>query len=217
MRGFDTHNALEEVLEEKFAELNAALEDFVAELRGQGVFDSVVLVTSSDFGRTLSSNGRGSDHGWAGNHLVLGGSVNGGHIFNRFDRGVGGFPESLLDGNSMDVGRGRMIPQYPWESVMVPIAQWLCGESSSRASVGWLNSVFPNLANFNTSEHIIHAETLFAGFELVTPSPTPSGPSPSPTPSPSPIPSPSPTPSPTPTPRRAPRRAPPPTLHRAPH
>ncbi|CAK0855038.1 unnamed protein product [Prorocentrum cordatum] len=188
--GFDTHNALEEVLETKFAEINAALEDFVAELKGQSIFDSVVLVTSSDFGRTLTSNGRGSDHGWAGNHLVLGGSVNGGRIFNRF-------PESLLDGNSQDAGRGRMIPQYPWENVMVPIAQWMCGQSSSRASAAWLHSVFPNLANFNASEHIIHAEALFAGFELATPSPTPSGPTASPTPSPSPPPSPSPTPGPT--------------------
>jgi len=29
-------------------------------------------------GRTLTSNGKGSDHGWGGNHLVMGGAVRGG-------------------------------------------------------------------------------------------------------------------------------------------
>ncbi|CAK0833310.1 unnamed protein product [Prorocentrum cordatum] len=165
--GFDTHTTLDQVLQGNFAELNDALKDFVAELRGQGIFDSVVLVTSSDFGRTLTSNGAGTDHGWAGNHFVLGGSINGGRIYNPF-------PESLLEGSLQDVGRGRLVPQYPWESVMVPIAQWLIGQTpSSRAAVGRLSSVFPNLANFNTSEHIISADSLFVGFSVTTPAPTP--------------------------------------------
>ena len=47
----------------------------VDELEKQGVFDNTVLVSQSDFGRTLSSNGEGTDHAWAGNHFVLGGSV----------------------------------------------------------------------------------------------------------------------------------------------
>jgi len=124
---------------------------------------------------------------------VLGGSVSGGRILNRF-------PESLLSGNAQDVGRGRMIPQYPWESMMTPIAQWMGGQSSSRRSASWLSPVFPNLANFNTSEDIISASTLFTGFTVSpTPSPTP-GPTPSATPSPTPSVTPGPTPSPTPSP-----------------
>jgi len=62
----------------------------------------VVLVTTSDFGRTLTSNGKGTDHGWAGNQFVVGGKVKGGEIYNEF-------PTSLLEGNLYDVGRGRMI------------------------------------------------------------------------------------------------------------
>jgi len=154
MGGYDTHNSEYTELQQRFTELNAALQGFVAELKGQNIFESTVLVTSSDFGRTLTSNGKGTDHAWAGNHFVLGGSVNGGHIFNRF-------PESLLENNAQDAGRGRLIPLYPWESMMVPIAEWLGGQPSS-----W-SAVFPNLVRFNTSEHIISMSSLFSSYDLV--------------------------------------------------
>ena len=35
-----------------------------------GVHDKVTTFTGSDFGRTFTSNGKGSDHGWGGHHLV---------------------------------------------------------------------------------------------------------------------------------------------------
>jgi len=147
--GFDTHSQVEEVLDAKFGEINEALRGFVAELEAQGAFDSTVLVTASDFGRSLTSNGAGTDHAWAGNHFVLGGSVQGGHVFNDF-------PASLLEGNEQDAGRGRLIPKYPWESMMVPIAEWM-GVNPSQ-----YNQVFPNLGNFNLSSHIIGRDALFA-------------------------------------------------------
>merc|ERR1712072_1065257 len=74
--GFDAHSLSAEVLEEKFEAIDAALENFVGELKAQGIFDSVVIASESDFGRTLSTNGAGTDHAWAGNHFVIGGKVN---------------------------------------------------------------------------------------------------------------------------------------------
>lgn len=56
----------------------------VGEMKAQNIFDSVVIASESDFGRTLSSNGAGTDHAWAGNHFVLGGKVNGGRVYNDF-------------------------------------------------------------------------------------------------------------------------------------
>gem|GEM_PF-4146796 len=35
----------------------------------------VTLFSASDFGRTLTSNGDGSDHAWGGNQFVMGGGV----------------------------------------------------------------------------------------------------------------------------------------------
>jgi uncharacterized protein (DUF1800 family)/uncharacterized protein (DUF1501 family) len=145
--GWDTHSNVKDTLRVKFAEMDAAINGFVKELESQRVFDSVVLMTESDFGRTLSSNGGGTDHGWAGNHLVIGGKIHGGQIFNEY-------PSSLLEGSSQDAGRGRLIPKYPWESVMAPIAEWMGLES------GQQSHVFPNIGNFNAS-HIISKASLF--------------------------------------------------------
>merc|ERR1712072_1020170 len=128
-------------------EIDTALRGFVAELKAQNVFDSTVVLTQSEFGRTLSPNGAGTDHGWAGNHFVLGGSVNGGHIFNDF-------PKSFLEGNEQDVGRGRLIPKYPWESMMLPMAEWMGLQKSQ------FKDAFPNLDNFGTS-HLIARASLF--------------------------------------------------------
>merc|ERR1712178_314184 len=146
--GFDTHSDSAEVLEENFRHINDALQEFVGELRAQNIFDSVVIASESDFGRTLSTNGAGTDHAWAGNHFVIGGRVNGGRVFNDF-------PSSLLEGNDQDLGRGRLIPKYPWENMMVPIAEWMGVQEDQQATV------FPNLANFDRQQHILAEGTLF--------------------------------------------------------
>ena len=96
--------------------LNQALEDFVTEMKAQdNVWENITMVTTSDFGRTLSSNGAGTDHAWAGNHIVLGGSIIGGQVLNKY-------PESLLPKSDQDAGRGRLIPTYPWESLCCALA-----------------------------------------------------------------------------------------------
>jgi len=146
--GFDTHSDNAEILEEKFTVVNDALQGFVTELKAQGIFDSVVIASESDFGRTLSTNGAGTDHAWAGNHFVIGGKINGGKVYNQF-------PSSLLKGNEQDIGRLRLIPKYPWENMMVPIAEWMGVKESDHATV------FPNLAKFNRGQHILAKNTLF--------------------------------------------------------
>merc|ERR1711865_1176733 len=83
--GFDTHEDVDgQELKRLMTDVDQSLKVFVAELKAQGLWENVTIVTVSDFGRTLSSNGRGSDHAWGGNHFVLGGSVNGGKIFGKF-------------------------------------------------------------------------------------------------------------------------------------
>jgi len=140
--GFDTHKVMKDTLDILFADMNDSIEKFVAEMKAQNVFDSVVMATESDFGRTLDKNGnQGTDHGWGGNQFVLGGSINGKNIFNEF-------LSSYLPGTEQDAGRGRVIPQYPWESMMVPIAEWM--------GIADASTVFPNLKYFNRSSHIIN-------------------------------------------------------------
>jgi len=146
--GFDTHSDNAEILEEKFTSINDALQGFVAELKAQNIFDSVVIASESDFGRTLSTNGAGTDHAWAGNHFVIGGKINGGKVYNDY-------PSSLLANNEQDIGRLRLIPKYPWENIMVPIAEWMGVKESDHPTV------FPNLGKFNRGQHILAQSTLF--------------------------------------------------------
>merc|ERR1711916_20193 len=68
--GYDTHNTFD--LSPMFQDTNAGITSFVAEMKAQGVWDNVVMMSVSDFGRTIASNGQGTDHAWSANHFVLG-------------------------------------------------------------------------------------------------------------------------------------------------
>ena len=80
-------------------------------------------------------------------HLLIGGDVNGGRVFNQF-------PASLLEGNGQDAGQGRLIPSHPWESFQIPLATWMGIDQSQHADV------FPNVVNFNES-YILPVDDLF--------------------------------------------------------
>ena len=63
--GWDTHDNMKKRLGENFQELDDSITSFVKEMKYQGMFEDVVLMMQSDFGRTLTPNSRGgSDHGW---------------------------------------------------------------------------------------------------------------------------------------------------------
>jgi len=148
--GFD-HHADEELekLADLYGQLNGALQSFVTEMRAQGLFNNVVVASGSDFGRTLTSNGEGTDHAYAGQHFVLGGRVRGGSIHNDY-------PSSLVEGSEQDIGRGRLLPKYPLENLYAPVAEWL-GLSQSE-----LSTPFRNFNNFNPSQDILSRSTLFS-------------------------------------------------------
>jgi uncharacterized protein (DUF1501 family) len=88
MGGFDTHGEFWQTNPGLNKRIDSALDAFWQSLgkitvRGstQTGQDRVTLFTMTDFGRTLDSNGQGSDHGWGGHHIVLGGAVKGGYIY----------------------------------------------------------------------------------------------------------------------------------------
>ena len=80
--GYDHHG--DNAVSDLFKKANNAIEDFVIELKNQGLWDSVAIVMGSDFGRSLNPNSNGgTDHAWGGNYFVAGGSVKGGQIMGR--------------------------------------------------------------------------------------------------------------------------------------
>jgi cullin-associated NEDD8-dissociated protein 1 len=121
-------------------DVDNAICGLATELKAQGVWDDTVVLTVSDFGRTLTSNGQGTDHAWGGNHIVAGGKVRGGQIFGKF-------PDTLKsDGERNLGGRGRLIPTTPWEGVWRGIAEWFGVEP------GQMGTVLPNLPRFPESD-----------------------------------------------------------------
>jgi cullin-associated NEDD8-dissociated protein 1 len=180
--GFDTHGTME--ISELMARLNDGLAAFTDELKEQGLWNNVTVVVASEFGRTLSSNSQGSDHGWGGNYFVLGGDVKGRQM-------LGKYPSRLTEFVSeANIGRGRMIPSTPWESVWNGVGEWLGLDAEARLEL------LPNMANFPTDAMFSHSQ-LFKTSAPATSEPTPTPTlSPTPTPTPAPItrePSPAPT------------------------
>jgi uncharacterized protein (DUF1501 family) len=141
--GFDTHqnqmaaNGHAALLGQLAGSL-AAFREALAEI---GALNATTAFTMSDFGRTLNSNGNGTDHGWGGVQLVMGGTAaNGGALRGR--RVWGSYPLLELDGGQA-VGRGRMVPTTSVNQVGATLAQWF-GLSASG-----LDAIFPGLGNFD--------------------------------------------------------------------
>lgn len=102
-----------------------------------GMRDNVTTFTMSDFGRRMTNNGNGTDHGWGGHQLIMGGSVNG-------SKPIGTWPELVLGGED-DYSKGRLIPKIGTDQVGSTLAQWM-GITDGAA----LDYVFPNIRNFSS-------------------------------------------------------------------
>ncbi len=137
---FDTHNNQAQVHSQLLTQLGAAFEYFDSLMVGMGLSNQVTAFTISDFGRTLTCNSNGTDHGWGSHHFVLGGAVNGQNMYGQFP--VVGVNQAN------DVGEGRLIPTTAVEQYAGTLASWF-GLSDSQ-----VREVFPNFTNFGSSPYL---------------------------------------------------------------
>lgn len=133
--GFDTHDYQLEKQPALYANIASALEFFNNALLEIGNQDNVVSFTTSDFGRSVTSNGDGTDHGWGNHHLIMGNPVLGGDIY-------GQIPRILVDGPD-DYRNGRIVPSTAVSQYAATLLNWL---GLSNDEVGQL---LPSLANFD--------------------------------------------------------------------
>jgi uncharacterized protein (DUF1501 family) len=136
--GFDTHSNQLRDHPRLGARVAHAVDWFLASLRGAGLLDRVTLFTASDFGRTLTSNGDGSDHGWGSHHLIAGGAVKGRTIY-------GTFPVTAL-GTATDVDNGRLLPTTSVTAYAATLGRWMGLGTAD------LTTVLPNLGNFASTD-----------------------------------------------------------------
>ena len=132
--GFDTHDAHLLNQPKLLGDLSASLTAFYRATAELGAASNVTTFTHSDFGRTLTSNGDGSDHAWGGVQLVIGDAVRGRTFYGRYPVLELGGPE--------DVGGGRMIPELSIDQYAATLATWLGVDTQQ------LPLVAPNLGNF---------------------------------------------------------------------
>ena len=132
--GWDHHDGVVALQAAMLPVLSRGLKEFRDSLVELGVYDEVTTFTVSDFARTLTSNGKGSDHAWGGHHFVMGGSVNGGQM-------VGEYP-LIFEGSPLAITRGIYAPTTPVESYFMELAHWF-GVTS-----GEMDLVLPNVRRF---------------------------------------------------------------------
>jgi uncharacterized protein (DUF1501 family) len=148
--GWDQHDNLLEDHAENLKMIDDAIGPFANALRDSnvGLWNSTTLFTCSDFGRTLTSNGDGTDHGWGGNTFVIGGPVRGGMIYGRYPRLAATVNSAP---NTLDTGRGRFIPTDPVDRYLDDMLTWFGMAPEDIGSVaGGTNVILPNRLNFPT-------------------------------------------------------------------
>jgi uncharacterized protein (DUF1501 family) len=136
--GFDNHDGLLGSHPALLTQVGDAMAAFYQATVELGVAANVTSFTASDFGRTLTSNGDGSDHGWGAYHFVLGGAVKGGRYY--------GSAPLLGDGGADDVGQGRMLPTMAVDQLASTFATWM------GVAGGELPTVVPGIGNFTVRD-----------------------------------------------------------------
>ncbi len=137
---FDTHDAQAKTHAQLLTQLGAAFEYFDGLMVNMGLSDNVTAFTISDFGRTLTCNSDGTDHGWGSHHFVVGGAVAGGDMYGQYP--VVGVNQAN------DVGNGRLIPTTSVEQYAGTLARWF------GLSDGQIRTIFPNFVNFGSSPYL---------------------------------------------------------------
>jgi uncharacterized protein (DUF1501 family) len=142
--GFDTHDDQVTNQPALLGTLSDGLARFDDAVQQLGVGDQVVTFTQSDFGRTLTSNGDGTDHAWGGVQIVAGGAVAGGRIFGEYPRLRLGARHDT-DGAD-DVGGGRFIPTLSSDQYAATLASWFGVAEAD------LHTIAPSIDNFTVRD-----------------------------------------------------------------
>jgi uncharacterized protein (DUF1501 family) len=138
--GFDTHNSQAADQPGLLAALSDGLERFDGALEQLGIGGQVVTFTQSDFGRTLTSNGDGTDHAWGGVQVVTGQAVAGSRVFGEYPLLRIGARRDM--DRADDVGGGRFIPTLSSDQYVATLASWFGVPDAD------LGAVAPSLGNF---------------------------------------------------------------------
>ncbi|MGQ3002707.1 MAG: DUF1501 domain-containing protein [Hydrogenophaga sp.] len=144
--GFDLHDNLIGGQATLMDRVSSALTAFYNATAALNVADKVTTFTASDFGRTLSYNGDGSDHGWGSHHFLVGGAVRGKAFYGKAPPVSVG--NSTTDANDQwHVGQGRLLPSTSVDQYAGTLATWFGVQGAE------MSGILPNLGNFNSVDY----------------------------------------------------------------
>ncbi len=173
MNGFDTHQNQQVDHGNLMGNLDKALKGFkdaidaITSLEGSGnLWNDTMLFTHSDFTRTMQPNGgvvgSGTDHGWGGHQIVMGGPVIGKKIY-------GTFPDlARATGQDVDSNRGRWIPTVAVDQYASVVAKWFMSQGTNYVpgvTGAQITDIFPNLGRFQNAL-TIPPELAFVDFSV---------------------------------------------------
>jgi len=145
---FDHHDGQTNYHSRVLRYLSMGLWKFQKAMEELGLANQVTTYTMSEFGRTISNNGDGTDHGWGGHHIVMGGdghrtagNLNGGQM-------LGQMPDIRLGGLDDHGYNGRLIPSTSQDQLNASLCRWMGVDDTL------MPLIFPNVGNFKTTQNI---------------------------------------------------------------
>jgi len=146
--GYDLHDNLITQQASNLGVMSAGISAFQSAMDTLGISQQVTLFTGSEFGRTLTSNGDGSDHGWGNHHFVVGGAVKGQQFVGRAP------PVSIANSGASEdqwhVGSGSLLPSTSIDQFAATLANWFGVPGSD------LGLIMPNVGNFGGSDYPVN-------------------------------------------------------------
>lgn len=146
---FDFHDKQISEQAERLAMVDHALGYFDQVLRSMPSGDmssQVTTFTASEFGRTFTSNGDGTDHGWGGHQFVMGGAVRGTEVYGTFPTYSSADAQGAFSSPDQ-IHNGILIPTTSVDHLAYTLGRWMdVGHSE-------LMGFLPNLGQFNSSGH----------------------------------------------------------------
>ncbi len=151
--GFDLHDNLMDGHTKNMDRLSKAMKSFYDVTKALGVADKVTTFTASEFGRTVTSNGDGSDHGWGGHQIIMGDAVNGKSFYGYAP------PVSINNTTAPEdqwhVGAGRLLPTTSVDQYAATLAKWFGVQPGNEMA-----NVLPFINNFDNKQLTVNGVTL---------------------------------------------------------
>ena len=148
--GHDVHGKQVDTHSKLMRAISLGISDFYKALEEMGLEKDVLLVGTSEFGRTMRNNGDGTDHGWGGHSFMLCGDpeFNGGKVFGDV------LTDLSFEGVNAYTNRARIIPTTSIEQMLAPALNWFGVDEPTMANV------LPNLSNFRSDANDVESAYL---------------------------------------------------------